>query len=147
MARSLNRFEIIGNVGADIELQYGANGGAYCYISIATTEGWKDKQTGEPQERTDWHRVTAFKRHAEILAEHVKKGDKLHLECRVRNDKYKDKTSGEDRWSISFVLYDFIMLGSANGQAKDYTQTKRTPPVEPAEKPEPIPGMDDDIPF
>ena len=90
MARGVNKVILIGNIGADPDLRYMPNGNAATTLSLATSESWKDKQTGERQERTEWHRVVCFNRLGEIAGEYVKKGSKLYVEGSIRTRKWKD---------------------------------------------------------
>jgi single-strand DNA-binding protein len=116
MARGINKVILVGNLGADPETRYTANGGAITTIRIATSESWKDKQTGENQERTEWHRVKFFGRLAEIAGEYLKKGRQVYVEGSLRTDKYTDK-DGVERYTTDIVANEMQMLGGTGGGA------------------------------
>ena len=105
MARGVNKVILVGNLGADPETRYSASGTAMCTIRIATTDSWKDKQTGERQEKTEWHRVKFFGRLAEIEGEYLKKGRQVYIEGSLRTDKYTDK-SGVEKYSTDIIAND-----------------------------------------
>ena len=109
MARGINKAILVGNVGADPETRYSASGSAITNIRLATTEEWKDKQSGEKVKKTEWHRLTAFGRLAEIAAEYVRKGSTLYVEGRIETSKYEK--DGEDRYSTSIIVGQMQMLG------------------------------------
>ena len=111
MARGINKVILIGNLGNDPEVRYMPSGGAVTNISVATSETWKDKQTGQPQERTEWHRVVFFNRLAEIAGEYLRKGSKVYLEGSLRTNKWQDQ-SGADRYSTEIIARDMQMLDS-----------------------------------
>ena len=102
MARGVNKVILVGNLGADPETRYTASGSAICTIRIATSEAWKDKQTGEQQERTEWHRIKFFGRLAEIAGEYLKKGRQVYVEGSLRTDKYTDK-EGIERYTTDII--------------------------------------------
>ncbi len=110
MARGVNKVILVGNLGADPEIRYTAGGGAVCKIKIATSESWKDKQTGEQQERTEWHRVVFFNRLAEIAGEYLRKGRQVYIEGSLRTDKYTDK-EGVERYTTDVIASEMQMLG------------------------------------
>ncbi|GMU44694.1 MAG: single-stranded DNA-binding protein [Xanthomonadales bacterium] len=114
MARGVNKVILVGNLGADPETRYTANGGAITSIRIATSESWKDKQTGENVERTEWHRVKFFGRLAEIAGEYLKKGRQVYVEGSLRTDKYTDK-EGVERYATDIVANEMQMLGGGEG--------------------------------
>ena len=103
MARGINKVILIGNLGVDPETRYLPSGGAVTNIRLATSETWKDKQTGQPQERTEWHRVVFFNRLAEIAAEYLKKGSKVYIEGSLRTRKWQGQ-DGQDRYTTEVVL-------------------------------------------
>jgi len=105
----VNKAIIVGNLGRDPEIRYSANGNAFASISIATSERWKDKNTGEQQEKTEWHRVKLFGRLAELAGEYLKKGSQVYIEGRLQTTKYQDK-EGVDRWSTDIVARDMTFL-------------------------------------
>ena len=110
MARGINKVILVGNLGADPEVKYTAGGTAIGTLSVATSESWKDKQTGEQQERTEWHRVKLFGRLAEIAGEYLKKGRQVYIEGSLRTDKYTDK-EGVQRYSTDIIGNEMQMLG------------------------------------
>jgi len=115
MARGVNKVILIGTLGADPETRYTANGGAITSIRIATNESWTDKQTGQKQERTEWHRVKFFGRLAEIAGEYLKKGRQVYVEGSLRTDKYTDK-EGVERYSTDIIANEMQMIGGAGGE-------------------------------
>jgi len=131
MARGVNKAIIVGNLGRDPEVRYTANGSAVANVTIATSESWKDKQSGERQERTEWHRVVFFGRLAEIAEEYLKKGSQVYIEGSIRTQKWQDKESGQDRYTTEIVARDMQMLGSRGGEASgasddDYSSATRS---------------------
>jgi single-strand DNA-binding protein len=145
-SRGVNKVILIGNLGQDPEVRYMPNGGAVCNITVATSETWKDKNTGENQEKTEWHRVVMFRRLAEIAGEYLKKGSKVYLEGRLQTRKWQDQ-QGQDRYTTEIVADQMQMLDSR----ADFTpsqprssapQSDSAPQAAPADK-----GFEDDIPF
>ena len=131
MARGVNKAIIVGNLGRDPEVRYTANGSAVANVTVATSESWKDKQSGERQERTEWHRVVFFGRLAEIAEEYLKKGSQVYIEGSIRTQKWQDKESGQDRYTTEIVARDMQMLGSRGGEASgasddDYSSATRS---------------------
>ena len=110
MARGVNKVIIVGNLGNDPDTRYSAGGTAITSLSIATSESWTDKQSGEKQERTEWHRVKLFGRLAEIAGEYLKKGRQVYIEGSLRTDKYTDK-NGVEKYSTDIIASDMQMLG------------------------------------
>jgi len=110
MARGVNKVILVGNLGADPETRYTANGGAITNIRLATSEAWKDKTSGENQERTEWHRVVLFGKLGEIAGEYLKKGRQVYIEGSLRTNKYTDK-EGVERYSTDIVANEMQMLG------------------------------------
>jgi single-strand DNA-binding protein len=110
MARGINKVILIGNLGADPETRYMPSGSAVTNLRIATSESWKDKESGEQQERTEWHTVAMFGRLAEISAEYLRKGSQVYIEGRLRTRKWQDR-DGNDRWTTEIVANDMQMLG------------------------------------
>lgn len=158
MARGVNKVILVGNVGADPEVRYMPSGGAVTNISIATSEQWTDKTSGQKQERTEWHRVTLFNRLGEIAGEYVKKGSQVYIEGSIRTDKYQDKNTGEDRYSTQIIANNMQLLGGRQdnaGGGGDYSQATRPEPPQPQPANKPAAPMvaaagaefDDDIPF
>lgn len=118
MARGVNKVILIGNLGQEPETRYMPSGGAVTNLSLATSESWKDKQTGENQERTEWHRVVFFNRLAEIAGEYLHKGSKVYVEGSLRTRKWQDQ-NGQDKYSTEIVASEMQMLdgrGESGGQ-------------------------------
>jgi single-strand DNA-binding protein len=149
MSRGINKVILVGNLGADPETSYTAGGTAITKIRIATSESWKDKQSGDKQERTEWHRVTFFGRLAEIAGEYLRKGRQVYVEGSLRTDKWQDK-DGQDRYTTEVIASEMQMLGGrdgapANGQNSGFRDRQPQQQPQVAE-----PGgnfEDDDIPF
>ena len=114
MARGINKVIIVGNLGNDPEVRYSQAGMAMTSISVATSESWKDKTSGEQQERTEWHRVKFFGRLAEIAGEYLKKGSQVYIEGKLRTDKYTDK-AGVEKYSTDIIADEMQMLGGKMG--------------------------------
>ena len=114
MARGVNKVILVGNLGRDPEVRYSANGQAVANVTIATSESWKDKTSGEKQERTEWHRLVFFGRLAEIAGEYLKKGAQIYVEGRLQTRKWQDK-EGHDRYTTEIVANEMQMLGSRSG--------------------------------
>src|SRR5262245_5694031 len=114
MARGMNKVILIGHLGADPETRYMPSGGAVTNLRLATSETWRDKQTGEQQERTEWHRVVLFGRLGEIAAEYLRKGSQVYIEGSLRTRKWTDK-QGTERYSTEIVGSEMQMLGSRSG--------------------------------
>ena len=111
---SVNKVILVGNLGRDPETRYNAEGGAITNVSIATTDQWKDKASGEKQERTEWHRVVFFNRLAEIAGEYLKKGSQVYIEGALRTRKWTDK-EGQEKYTTEIVADKMQMLGSRSG--------------------------------
>ena len=163
MARGINKVILVGNVGVDPDVRYMPNGNAVTTLSLATSETWKDKQTGDKQERTEWHRVVCFNRLGEIAGEYVRKGSKLYVEGSLRTRKWQDP-QGQDRYTTEIVASDIQMLDSKAGQSSTYNdappasashQQQGAAATTTAHKPQPskvsaqdaFEELDDDIPF
>lgn len=116
MARGINKVILIGNLGGDPETRYNANGGAITNCTLATSESWKDKQTGQQQDRTEWHKLVFFNKLAEIAGEYLRKGSKIYVEGSLRTRKWQDKQSGQDRYTTEIVVSGMQML---DGKAQD----------------------------
>ena len=114
MARGINKAILIGNLGNDPDIRYTASGTAIANISLATAESWRDKNTGEQQERTEWHRIVFFGRLAEIVGEYLRKGSQIYVEGRIQTRKWQDK-EGNDRYSTEVVANEMQMLGGRGG--------------------------------
>ena len=153
MARGVNKVTLIGNLGNDPEVRYSGNGNAVANVSLATAESWRDKDSGEQQERTEWHRVVFFGRLAEIVSEYLHKGSQIYVEGRLQTNKWQDK-EGNDRYTTQIVANEMQMLGGRGG-----TSNNKEPAPEPDDtvdsspkKSEPIAkspadDFDEDIPF
>ena len=114
MARGINKVILIGNLGADPETRAMPSGSSVANLRIATTESWRDKQSGEQQERTEWHRVALFGRLAEVAGEYLRKGSQVYIEGSLRTRKWQDK-QGNERYSTEIVANDMQMLGGRGG--------------------------------
>jgi single-strand DNA-binding protein len=172
-SRGVNKVILVGNLGNDPETRYTQAGAAITNVSVATSESWKDKQTGQPQERTEWHRVVFFNRLAEIAGEYLRKGSKIYVEGSLRTRKWQDK-EGQDRYSTEIVGNEMQMLDSrgagqgGNQGGGDYNQAPPSQgaapnraaapaggapnraggaPAAPAPPPGDFGSFDDDIPF
>lgn len=114
MARGVNKVILVGNLGKDPEVRYMPNGGAVANVTVATSEQWKDKQTGEQKERTEWHNVVFYQRLAEIVGEYLKKGSQIYVEGSLRTRKWQDK-NGNDRYTTEIIASEMQMLGGRGG--------------------------------
>jgi single-strand DNA-binding protein len=114
MARGINKVILVGNLGADPETRHMPSGGSVTNISVATSESWKDKNTGERKERTEWHRVAFFNRLAEIAGEYLRKGSQVYIEGKIRTRKWQDQ-QGNDRYSTEIIADEMQMLGGRGG--------------------------------
>ena len=114
MARGINKVILVGNLGADPETRYTPSGTAVTNIRVATTKSWRDRNSGEQQERTEWHRVAMFNRLAEIAAEYLKKGSQVYIEGELRTNKWQDQ-QGNDRYTTEVIANEMQMLGGRGG--------------------------------
>jgi single-strand DNA-binding protein len=149
MARGINKVILIGNLGKDPETRYMPSGGAVTNVTLATSESWKDKNTGEQQERTEWHRVVFFNRLGEIAGEYLKKGSKVYVEGSLRTRKWQGQ-DGQDRYTTEIVANEMQMLDSRGGTTSfDAPQSQGAPRSQPSPAPASMPenDFDDDIPF
>jgi len=112
---SVNKVILVGNLGRDPEVRYTPDGAAICNVSIATTSQWKDKNTGERREETEWHRVVFYNRLAEIAGEYLKKGRSVYVEGRLKTRKWQDKDTGADKYTTEIVADQMQMLGGREG--------------------------------
>jgi single-strand DNA-binding protein len=152
---SVNKVIIVGNLGRDPETRYLPSGEAVTNISVATTETWKDKTSGEKKEATEWHRISAFGKLAEIMGEYLKKGSQVYIEGSLKTRKYQDKETGKDRYSTEIRADRMQMLGSRAGAGEprggDAGEPRGEAPAKPgsaAKKPAgKFDDMEDDIPF
>jgi single-strand DNA-binding protein len=148
MARGINKVIIVGNLGSDPETRYMPSGSAVTNLTVATNESWKDKQTGEQKDRTEWHKVAMFNRLAEIAAEYLRKGSQVYIEGKLRTRKWQDK-NGQDRWTTEIVADEMQMLGGRGGAGggsapMSSSQDSGAPSAPPQAGPD---DFDDDIPF
>lgn len=148
MARGVNKVILVGNCGKDPETRYMPSGGAVTNISLATSESWKDKQSGETKERTEWHNIVFFNRLGEIAGEYLKKGSQIYVEGSLRTRKWQDK-NGQDRYTTEIVANEMQMLGGRGGgdsyaPAQSHSQSDSQPQQAAPMVEE---GFDDDIPF
>ena len=173
MTKGINKVILVGNLGQDPEVRYTQSGSAITNISVATTDSWTDKQSGQRQDRTEWHRVVFFNRLAEIAGEYLRKGSQVYIEGRLQTRKWQDQ-QGQDRYTTEIVAAEMQMLGgrgdNAGGgmpQGGGYGQQapaqpaaqpnynaapQQAPAQQPAAAPKPAPAQstdvfDDDIPF
>ena len=157
--RGINRVILVGHLGQDPEVRYMPNGNAVANFSVATSESWKDKQTGETRDRTEWHRVVVFGKLAEIAGEYIKKGTQVYLEGQLQTRKWQDQ-SGQDRYTTEVVINPLggtlQMLGSRengaderghNTQNSSSRQPNKNAPAPQPKAPEPPMNFDDDIPW
>jgi len=153
MARGINKAILIGNLGADPETRHTAGGNAVTNIRIATSENWRDRQSGEQQERTEWHRIVMFGKLGEIAGEYLRKGSKVYIEGRIQTRKWQGQ-DGQDRWTTEVVANEMQMLDSRGGSApfddnsnqsqQNYNQSQQNYDGPPSDNGG---GLEDDIPF
>ena len=158
MARGINKVILVGNLGNDPETRFMPSGGAVTNVSLATSRAWKDKNTGQPQEQTEWHRVVFFNRLAEIAGEYLKKGSKVYVEGSLRTNKWQDK-DGNDRYTTEIIANELQMLdtkggpgdfsqGASNPQsAQSSGQSGGQPAPQVTQVDNAMDNFDDDIPF
>ena len=153
MARGVNKVILVGNLGKDPEVRYSPSGGAVANITLATSESWKDKTSGEKQEKTEWHRVVFFGRLAEIAGEYLKKGAQVYIEGRLQTRKWQDK-EGKDRYTTEIVANEMQMLGSREGRGSPAEMETESAGAAPARSAaggaapkKTADDFDDDIPF
>ncbi len=170
---SLNKVLLIGNLGRDPETRFMPNGNAVCNFSIATTESWKDKQSGQKQEKTEWHNISMYGRLAEIAGQYLKKGSSVYIEGRLQTRKWQDKQTGADRYTTEIIADEMKMLGgrgdgggasmgggyNQQGGGDDFNQEYSAPPAQQQQAPRQAPpqaaakparnfdDFEDDIPF
>lgn len=145
MSKGINKVIIVGNLGNDPEVRYTPAGTAVANISVATSESWKDKQTGEQQERTEWHRIVGFNRLGEIMGEYLRKGSKVYVEGSIRTRKWQDK-DGQDRYTTEIVASEMQML-DGKSEANTGTPAQARQAAEPKERTSSEEWEDSDIPF
>lgn len=149
----VNKVIIVGNLGNDPEVRFSNNGAAIANISVATSDSWKDKTTGERQEKTEWHRITLFNRLGEVAGEYLKKGSKVYIEGKLQTRKWQDQ-QGNDRYSTDIIADQMQMLDGRGDQGGSnqggYQKPSQPQPGNQGEKPapkDPATDFDDDIPF
>lgn len=153
MSKGVNKAIIVGNLGADPEMRYSADGTAIAKLNVATSESWKDKKSGEFQERTEWHRITLFNRLGEVAGQYLRKGSKVYIEGSLRTNKWQDQ-NGNDRYTTEIVASNMQMLdakgstgtvpqGAPPAMAEASTTTSETQTSTTAEEP----AFEDEIPF
>ena len=144
MARGINKVIIVGNLGADPDSRAMPSGNAVTNISVATSESWNDRETGEKQEKTEWHRVVFFNRLAEIAAQYLKKGSQVYVEGKLQTRKWEDK-EGNERWTTEVVANQMQMLGDrmSNDKSNDNVSSSQSSSDNDFSTDE----FDDDIPF
>lgn len=151
MAKGVNKVIIVGNLGSDPEVRYLPTGGAVANVSVATSDSWKDKESGQLQERTEWHRIVFFGRLAEIAGEYLRKGSKVYIEGSLRTSKWQDKTSGADRYTTEIIASVMQMLDTRGGgqsqspPSYDAAASNQSQPQ--YEQSSSSQQFDDDIPF
>jgi len=147
MARGINKVILVGNLGQDPDTRYMPSGSAVTNLRIATSEQWKDKQTGEQKERTEWHNVAMFGRLAEIAAEYLRKGSQVYIEGKLRTRKWQDK-QGNDRWTTEVIADEMQMLGGRGGGGGSAPMSSQDSGPPGGNYPDSGGGeFDDDIPF
>ena len=155
MARGINKVILIGNLGNDPDVRYTSGGSPIANISLATSESWRDKETGDQQERTEWHRIVFFGRLAEIVSEYLRKGSKVYVEGRLQTRKWQDR-DGNDRYTTEIVANEMQMLDSRGGAGEEFAgpsrQSRKQTVADAPARQENNPGnggefVDDDIPF
>jgi single-strand DNA-binding protein len=162
---SINKVILIGNLGKDPDVRYMPSGKAVANVTIATNESWKDRNTGEKQERTEWHNVVFYSPLAEIVGQYLRKGSSVFVEGRLQTRKWQDKTSGQDRYTTEIIANEMKMLGGRGGagssapfpgegpEVDSVAQRPSPGPAQPSARPTPPQpgpdngGFDDDIPF
>ncbi len=155
MARGINKVILVGNLGQDPETRYMPSGGAVTNFTLATNESWKDKQTGEQKDRTEWHKVAMFNRLAEVAAEYLRKGSQVYVEGKLRTRKWQDR-DGNDRYTTEVIADEMQMLGGRGGGGGSYSSGSGSnggsgggsnAPSGGGQSAPPADDFDDDIPF
>ncbi len=155
MTSGVNKVILVGNLGRDPEVRYSPSGMAIASASLATSRTWKDKQTGENQEKTEWHRLTFFGRLAEIVEKYLQKGSQIYVEGRLETNKWQDQ-QGQDRYTTQVIVTEMTMLGSRTernypSESDDESgldkSSSRSEPDTPFDSSGPAESLDDDIPF
>lgn len=147
-SRGVNKVILVGNLGNDPEVRYMPNGDPVANLSIATSESWKDKQ-GQLQEKTEWHKLTAYRKLAEIIGEYVKKGSRIYVEGKLQTRKWQDK-EGNDRYTTEIIISEMQMLGDngrTDGDSKAQQPPQKQAPQQQTPQQQQAPSFDDHIPF
>lgn len=147
MARGVNKVILIGNLGKDPEVRYTPNGLAVSNLTLATSESWKDKQSGEMVEKTEWHRIVMYQRLAEIAGEYLRKGSKVYIEGRLQTRKWQDKTTGQDKYATEIIAENMQMLDSKGGGSSDSSSYEKPSSSTAPQSAPALETFDDDIPF
>ena len=152
MAGSLNKVLLIGRLGADPEIKQMVNGKSVARLSLATSQSWKDKNTGEKKEKTEWHRIVIFNEGlVNVVQQYVKKGAQVYIEGELTTRKWKDEKSGTDKYSTEIVLQgfnsSFKILSSKNNMTQEVSDNKPEKSSLPSEEDIPVNDLDDEIPF
>jgi len=145
----VNKVILVGNLGADPETRATSGGTSVTNVRLATSENWTDRNSGERQERTEWHRVTFFGRQAEVASQYLRKGSKVYIEGRIQTDKWQDK-EGQDRYTTQIIAREMQMLdrrGDSGGYDQSSAPASASAPPPPSGQPAPRDDFDDDIPF
>lgn len=153
-SRGVNKMILMGNLGGDPEVRYMPNGGAVANLTVATSESWKDKATGEQKEKTEWHRVSIFGKLAEIAGEYLRKGSQVYIEGQLQTRKWQDQ-NGQDRYTTEIVVQGFNCVMQMIGKAPEHGGQPQQPQQQQQQAPqqkmpqhnEPPMDFDDDIPF
>ena len=145
-SRGINKCIIVGNLGNDPEIKYMPSGGAVANITVATSESWRDKATGEQREKTEWHRVAIFGKLAEVAGEYLRKGSQVYIEGQLQTRKWQDQ-SGQDRYTTEVVVQGFNSVMQMLGGKPDNQGQQRAPQQAQPQYNEPPMDFDDDIPF
>lgn len=148
MARGINKVILVGNLGADPESKFMPSGSAVCELRLATSRSWKDKNSGEQREETEWHRVVAYQRLAEIMGQYLRKGSQVYIEGRIRTRKWQDK-QGQDRYTTEIIADEMQMLGGREGGGTaNFSSPAPASSSKSQQRPQnnqPAGGMDDDM--
>jgi single-strand DNA-binding protein len=147
MARGVNKVILIGHLGKDPEVRYMPSGNAVCNVTLATSDSWKDKQSGETKDRTEWHNLVFYGRLAEITGEYLRKGSQAYIEGRLQTRKWQDK-NGNDRYTTEIIVSDMQMLGGrGGGGSADYSAAPASTAASSGSSRGGADEFDDDIPF
>jgi|TARA_R110002096_G_scaffold379_17_gene2402 single-strand DNA-binding protein len=151
-SRGVNKVILVGNLGKDPDIRYMPNGAAVTSITVATSDSWKDKSTGQPVEKTEWHNVVFYRKLAEIAGQYLKKGSKVYIEGSLKTSKWQDKETGNDRYKTEIVANEMQMLDSRGGGSTEFSPSSSQGTNDnfkgaPAQPSAAMDDFDDDIPF